>query len=75
LASKVDGSEVVGSSRPRGSSRLATIEAALAADARRVLPNIDMVSRGERVEITRRKKWVAMIVPPERSEVLLDRRS
>lgn len=32
-----------------------------------------MVSRGERVEITRRGEVVAVIVPPDRSEVLLDR--
>jgi prevent-host-death family protein len=34
---------------------------------------LDMVSRGERVEITRRGEVVAVIVPPDRSEILLDR--
>jgi antitoxin (DNA-binding transcriptional repressor) of toxin-antitoxin stability system len=34
---------------------------------------LDMVSRGERVEVTRRGEVVAVIVPPDRSEILLDR--
>lgn len=34
---------------------------------------LDMVARGERVEITRRGEVVAVIVPPDRSEILLDR--
>jgi prevent-host-death family protein len=34
---------------------------------------LDMVARGERVEITRRGEVVAVIVPPDRTEVLLDR--
>jgi len=34
---------------------------------------LDMVSRGERVEITRRGEVIAVLVPPDHGEVLLDR--